>query len=335
MSALPVGKTITLRNYVRVLRAIGAPVDAGLRRARLPTHFEEIPDAWVPTERLGFFIADMAAREGVPDLGLLALSRDPRQVLVPGFFDPIVNSPTLYIALQLLPLITGRQQTRLRNWVERAGDQVRFCLVLPLPLEAPGHYIQETRTLSVMEMVVRVFAGPDFVPTRVLLRSRARDLRVDLESAYGGTPVKTGQPYGAIEFPHALLSCTNARVGAHPPSSSNPMSDLERPTTFAAALEACLEPYMLDGYPHIGFAAEIAGTSIRSLQRRLGGEKTTYMEVIDKVRCRAAMSHMRDSELTINQIAERLGYSENSSFTRAFRRWTGTTPTEYRSRHTV
>jgi len=113
------------------------------------------------------------------------------------------------------------------------------------------------------------------------------------------------------------------------------MPDLEPPNTFAAALEACLEPYLLDGHHHIGFAAEIAGTSIRSLQRRLGEEKTTYLEVIDKVRCRAAMSHMSDSELTISQITERLGYSENSSFTRAFRRWTGTTPTEYRSRDTV
>jgi AraC-like DNA-binding protein len=70
---------------------------------------------------------------------------------------------------------------------------------------------------------------------------------------------------------------------------------------------------------------------MRNLQRKLATEQTTYSEVVDNVRCRAAMSRLRDSALNLDQIAHRLGYSEHAAFTRAFRRWTGITPSEYRA----
>jgi AraC-like DNA-binding protein len=243
----------------------------------------------------------------------------------------VLSAPTLLQALQRLPSLTSRQTTDIRTWIEPIGDLVRFCLVLPLPLDVPGYDIGETRTLRLMEHIVGAFAGPDFVPTRVLLASRARDLRFNLQSAYGGVPVMTDQPYGAIEFPRALLSCTHASADAHPAGSDAATPDETPPGTLSGTLEACLEPYLLEGYPHVDLAAEIAGCNQRNLQRKLAAEQTTYSEVVDNVRCRAAMSRLRDSELNLNQIARRLGYSEHAAFTRAFRRWTGITPNEYRA----
>ena len=331
MSVFPLTKSITLANYVRTLRAIGAPVDAGLRRARLPVLFEEIPNTWLPYKQQRMFIADMADREGIPNLGLVALSPDPRQVLVPGFFDPVTNAPTLYQALVRLPSLTNRQTTHLKNWIEMAGDdQVRFCLILPLPLEVPGYASHETRTLRLMEMVVRAYTGPDFMPTRVLLMSRARDLNFDLKSAYGNVPVMTDQPYGAIEFPRALLSTTRTSADVSAAGFSASMSGQVPPATFSKTLEACLEPYLLDDYPNIELAAEIGGCSVRTLQRKLRKEQTTYSEIIDKVRCHAALSKLQNTNITLDELSLKLGYSEQSAFTRAFRRWTGTTPNEYR-----
>ena len=77
---------------------------------------------------------------------------------------------------------------------------------------------------------------------------------------------------------------------------------------------------------------QLIGCNMRKLQRKLATEQTTYSEVVDNVRCRAAMSRLRDSELNLNEIALRLGYSEHAAFTRAFRRWNGITPNEYRAR---
>jgi len=332
MSAFPLTKPPTLANYVSILRAIGAPVDAGLRRARLPTLFEEIPDAWLPYERLRYFTVDMASREGIPDLGLIPQASEIQTALSRSFRNPVLSAPTLLQALQRLPSLASRQTTDIRAWIEPIGDLVRFCLVLPLPLEVPGYDIGETRTLRLMEHIVGAFAGPDFVPTRVLLASRARDLRFNLQSAYGDVPVLTDQPCGAIEFPRALLSCTHASAGARRAGSGAATPDDAPPDTLSETLEACLEPYLLQGYPHIALTAEITGCNVRSLQRKLAIEQTTYSEVVDKVRCHAAMSRLRDSEPNLNEIALKLGYCEHAAFTRAFRRWTGITPNEYRAR---
>ncbi|MGD8906263.1 MAG: helix-turn-helix transcriptional regulator, partial [Gammaproteobacteria bacterium] len=66
-------------------------------------------------------------------------------------------------------------------------------------------------------------------------------------------------------------------------------------------------------------------------QRTLAKEGTTYSEVVDSARCRAALARLREGDVSLARIALQLGYSEHSAFTRAFRRWTGTTPAVYRA----
>lgn len=219
MSAFPLTKVPTLASYVSILRTIGAPVDAGLRRARLPTLFEEIPDAWIPYERVRYFTADMAEREVIPNLGLIPQASSLQHALTQSFLAPVLSTPSLFQALQRIPSLTSRITTDIRFWLEPAGDQIR----------------------------------------------------------------------------------------------------------------ACLEPYLLEGHLHAALAAEIIGCNMRNLQRKLAIEQTTYSEVVDNVRCRAAMSRLRDGALNLNEIALRRGYSEHAAFTRAFRRWTSIIPNEYRA----
>lgn len=57
----------------------------------------------------------------------------------------------------------------------------------------------------------------------------------------------------------------------------------------------------------------------------------TFSALIDAERRRRALLLLRSRELSIQQIGERLGYSDVANFTRAFRRWTGKTPSAYRS----
>jgi AraC-like DNA-binding protein len=64
----------------------------------------------------------------------------------------------------------------------------------------------------------------------------------------------------------------------------------------------------------------------RTLRRRLADEGTTYRELTDEVHGMLAVELLTEGGMTVQQVGERLGYSEPSSFTRAFRRWTGNTP---------
>jgi AraC-like DNA-binding protein len=77
-------------------------------------------------------------------------------------------------------------------------------------------------------------------------------------------------------------------------------------------------------------AAEL-GTSERNLQRYLAQEKVTYFEIADLARARFALNQLADQKESLEEIATRLGYSEVSSFHRAFQRWMHTTPDEFRS----
>jgi AraC-like DNA-binding protein len=78
---------------------------------------------------------------------------------------------------------------------------------------------------------------------------------------------------------------------------------------------------------------QIAGRlkmSSRSLRRRLEQEGTSFRELIDELRAHAAIKYVRDTDMTIEDIAYALGFSDAAAFRHAFRRWTKSAPHEYR-----
>jgi AraC-like DNA-binding protein len=76
--------------------------------------------------------------------------------------------------------------------------------------------------------------------------------------------------------------------------------------------------------------AEDLYMSQRSLQRRLREEGTTYKELLNETRRDLAAQYIKASSVSINEITYLLGFSEPSNFSRAFKRWTGVSPSEYR-----
>jgi AraC-like DNA-binding protein len=81
--------------------------------------------------------------------------------------------------------------------------------------------------------------------------------------------------------------------------------------------------------PPVERVARELGTSVRTLKRKLAEEGTTYSGLVDEVQVGRAALLLR-SGLTVDEIADRLGYSDAANFTRAFRRWTGKSPRAYR-----
>ena len=71
----------------------------------------------------------------------------------------------------------------------------------------------------------------------------------------------------------------------------------------------------------------------RTLQRRLRDEGTSFAKVRDSMRREMAVKLLRKQDLAVYEVAFLLGYSEPSTFYRAFRRWTGIAPLQYRAKH--
>jgi len=86
-----------------------------------------------------------------------------------------------------------------------------------------------------------------------------------------------------------------------------------------------------NGRPNQEDIAQTLNTSLRSLQRKLKDEDTNFKALLNETQQDLALQYIRDSNRTIGEITYLLGFSEPSNFTRAFKRWTGKSPGEFRS----
>lgn len=110
------------------------------------------------------------------------------------------------------------------------------------------------------------------------------------------------------------------------------LKDLAREESIRARVEAGLMPGLHKGEASIDAIASELGMSRATLYRRLKQEGTTFAEVADELRCRMASDYLAARKVSVNEAAYLVGFSEASSFVRAFRRWTGQTPAEYRNK---
>ncbi|MBT8766699.1 AraC family transcriptional regulator [Metapseudomonas boanensis] len=88
---------------------------------------------------------------------------------------------------------------------------------------------------------------------------------------------------------------------------------------------------MSSGVPSLVDICEQLGVSRRTLQRRLKDHGIEFSSLVEDVRRELALAYMKDSEYSMTEISLLVGYSESGSFTRAFRRWTGQSPQQYRA----
>jgi AraC-like DNA-binding protein len=99
---------------------------------------------------------------------------------------------------------------------------------------------------------------------------------------------------------------------------------------FGERVRAVIAQSLRDGEPRIGDVAQRLGMTARTLQRRLQDEALGFTALVDEARLRLARRYLADESLSISEVSFALGYSEPSAFTRAFKRWAGCAPAEFR-----
>lgn len=105
---------------------------------------------------------------------------------------------------------------------------------------------------------------------------------------------------------------------------------LYSPNTLADKVVHLLGKMLKGEAPSIQQVAGKLAMSTRNLQNKLKKERTTYQKLLDQVRKEIAISYLKKPEVAIIDIAFHLGFSEQSVFNHAFKRWTGSTPHKYR-----
>jgi AraC-like DNA-binding protein len=110
------------------------------------------------------------------------------------------------------------------------------------------------------------------------------------------------------------------------------LSELPREDELLSVVRRALAEAIRNGGPKLSRVAKQIALSPRSLQRRLSEYGLDFKKLVDDTRRRLALKHLKDRKDTLTEIAFMLGYSDVSAFNRAFKRWTGTAPLEYRRR---
>ncbi len=107
------------------------------------------------------------------------------------------------------------------------------------------------------------------------------------------------------------------------------LAKLHADTSVRAQIEAQILPKLHEGSISMDKVAKDIAMSRQTLYRRLKEEGMTFAEIHDDLRQRMAKEYLEGQKVTVNETAYLLGFSEASSFVRAFKRWTGLSPTAY------
>jgi AraC-like DNA-binding protein len=318
-----------LAPYIRVLREAGAPVERKLRRAGLPTTLSEEPDGYLPLLTALDFLATSEQDEGIHDLAARGAQGVQSVRLHQMLNAALLRAPTLYAALRALCTYGPLEAPCIDWWVDFDAPGAGFCGSLRVPREVHDRQYCEWHQNMALVALVRMFAGPDWCPREMTFSSSASVGRFAREQ-FPDTRFIAGHSNTRIGVPRGMMSLPPWAPRRDGPSRRAGLERVERATDFLSSLKLLLKTYLPDRSPTIQLAAEISGTSVRTLQRRLAAVGLSYSDVLDHVRFEAAAHMLRNPDIKMIEVAYELGYRDPSSFSRAFRRLAGISPREYR-----
>jgi len=228
-------------------------------------------------------------------------------------------------------LATNDIRWELRTTCERAFYSLSTDQLSPNTKQIFTEYL-----LSMTHRFACWLAGEKIPLTRVSFESGKPDY-VDEYKMLFGCPCFFGQSMTALEYPEICLSWPNVRTKKEllPLLKSSPAGILVNPvieksfilkvrrTLLANRSELCK-------FPSFERVSDLLGLSSGTLRRRLKAENTSYQTIKDLIRRDIAIELLSDRSKSVFEVACAVGFSEASTFSRAFRAWTGLSPMAYR-----
>ena len=334
-SRLAIVRATHLSDYISVLRAIGAPVDRELARSSLPPRIEETPDLYVSVLVAIEWIARTGHDLELMELGLLGAQKASLSSLRPAQRAAIMTAQTGLQRLEALAALSRIEDSALQMSIRYETDEVRVICDMADLGRHPFVCLAEWLNLQAVISVVRSVAGLSWCPSELCFVSSNR-VPPAVQAAFPNTRILVGQRHTCVVVERAALArTTHHTIASSCDGSAATAIGTERDGQtaawdFASLLRMLVQPYLNQGCPDVAFAAELAGISTRTLQRRLKQCGSSYSKILKEARFELACTCLGDPALKVIDVAMMAGYGCPQHFTRAFRRFGGITPTEYR-----
>jgi len=325
-------RAANLRGFVDFVRVRDADPVRILERFGLDTRALANPDAHITCQQFADILEYCSDILDDPLFGLrLALTQDadiygPVTVLcraapdlraaLQAFVDfiPVAHSPD-----SLVELVEAEGRAELRWAVQSdlgVNDQANFqALILNLKL-------------------LRLLLGPKFQPAAISLTMNRRERDLPEIEKLVGQPVLMRAEQNAIAFLPRLLDAplpsTDRLVYRLLGGYLGRLRIVNRINT-VERVQSYVRGALPTGTCSIERCADQMGISVRTLQGRLAAHRVRYADLVESQREKLARIYLRQTRMQLDEVAERLGYGEQTSFGRAFKRWTGITPQRFRS----
>jgi AraC-like DNA-binding protein len=187
------------------------------------------------------------------------------------------------------------------------------------------------KSLGTAMAALRLMLGEDFVPLRVTMQHN-RIAPVEKYRELFGCPVEFGSELNSVHLPnHVLTRQIRGRDAAALTLAENYLAQVRPERAFADHVKEITERLMGVNRASLLVVAREMALHPRVFQRRLAESGTSFEEILDDVR-RSAAWQLSSTGMQAGQIAAMLGYSEQSSYARACRRWYGESPRQLAAR---
>jgi AraC-like DNA-binding protein len=289
------------------------------------------PTARFPVSRMQHLWQLAVEQTGDACFGLTAASQF-QPAALHGLGLAWLASDTLRNALTRLARYSRLISTAARISLQDTADGVNLVVLPPAESTEFVHAALDAG-MAVFLRMCRTTGGSEITPVRVTLMRPEPDC-ADRFSEEFGALIEYGADANVLAFDRehvdAVLPNANpelARINDQTVVDYLARFDRESVTLL---VRAKIIEQLPDGTPNQGAIADSLHVSLRSLQRRLKDENTNYKSLLETTRQELAVHYIQHSGRTIGEITYLLGFSEPSNFARAFKRWTGRSPADFR-----
>jgi AraC-like DNA-binding protein len=328
MEAVPFTRIAGVLPLVRCLEQAGMPVERLAHRAGVPSRLFDQPEAAIPMHLACRFYGLAARSLGCPSLGA-EIGRRTETWSMGSYGAVLRGCRTLDEGLRTAVAKVRQFATGHRDWLVEEGDRVWLAMGLVGSIGL-GRRQVEAFVLTMTIATLRSVLGPEWTPSALRVPDHGRSW-TDALGLDTRIEVRAGQDHVAVAIPRALLP---APIPAVPLPSAEAvrrqLAESAPPETFVESVCLAIRSLLAEQRPHVELVAAAAGWSPRTLQRRLAEAGWTFSGLLDRCRMERARELLARSELRAIDVAYELGYHDPANFTRAFRRWSGVTPRDYR-----
>jgi AraC-like DNA-binding protein len=186
--------------------------------------------------------------------------------------------------------------------------------------------------VAAMFNIMQTLCGPDWKPSEVRFAHRKPD-DVRPYRSFFGAPLIFDATLNAVVFTVDWLNLRLARADPELHRLLQQQVDALEDKfgdDLPGQIRSVLRTALLTDHARSDQVAMLFSMHSRTLSRRLNACGTSFQELLDEGRFEIARQMLKDTRMDVNQVAATFNYADASAFTRAFRRWSGTTPSQWR-----